>query len=72
MSCAPGYRHRDTGALTAVGNNGYSWSSSVNGINGMNLNFNATGLNPSNSNNRAYGFQVRCLQHLPGCHAFFV
>ena len=62
MSCAPGYRHRDTGALTNVGNNGYSWSSSVSSTNGMNLNFNSSWLNPSNTNNRAYGFQVRCLQ----------
>ncbi|WP_299457633.1 hypothetical protein [uncultured Rikenella sp.] len=58
---APGYRHRDTGALNNVGNNGYSWSSTVSGTNGMNLNFNVTWLNPSNANNRAYGFQLRCL-----------
>ena len=58
----PGYRHRDTGVLTSVGNNGYSWSSTVSSTNGMNLNFNYAGLNPSNANNRAYGFQVRCLQ----------
>ncbi len=58
---APGYRHRDTGALNNVGNNGYSWSSAVSGTNGMNLNFNATWLNPSNANNRGYGLQLRCL-----------
>ncbi len=62
LSCAPGYRHRDTGVLTSVGNNGYSWSSTVSGTNGVNLNFNTSWLNPSNTNNRAYGFQVRCLQ----------
>ena len=64
MSCAPGYRHRDTGALTNVGNNGYSWSSSVSSTNGRNLKFNSPWLNPSNTNNRAFGLQVRCLQHL--------
>ena len=58
---APGDRNRDTGALNNVGNNGYSWASTVSGTNGMNLNFNVTWLNPSNANNRAYGFQLRCL-----------
>ncbi len=62
---SPGYRWYPDGALGGVGNNGYSWSSSVSGTNGMNLDFNATWLNPSNANNRAHGFQVRCLQHLP-------
>lgn len=50
------------GRFQAVGNFGYSWSSSVNGIYGMNLHFSATGLNPSNATNRASGLQVRCLQ----------
>ncbi len=49
-----------------VGNNGYSWSSSVSGVNGVDLNFNAANLNPSNADRRAYGFQVRCLQAFIG------
>ena len=57
-----GYRNVATGALTAVGNNGYSWSSSVSGIRGLFLLFSASGLNPSHPDYRAYGFQVRCLQ----------
>ncbi|MCH5306079.1 MAG: hypothetical protein J1E79_06310 [Rikenella sp.] len=54
-----------------VGNNGYSWSSSVSGTNAYNLNFNNAGLNPQNSNNRANGFQVRCLQAFIGALCFF-
>ncbi len=64
---APGYRDAGSrtggeGDLWYVGYNGYSWSSSVSGSNGVYLYFNATGLNPSNASHRAYGFQVRCLQ----------
>jgi len=66
---ATGYRHRDGGALTAVGTNGYAWSSSSYGgadypHYASNLNFNAGNVNPLNANNRAYGFPVRCVQHL--------
>lgn len=57
-----GYRHRDTGVLTSVGERGYSWSSSVSGTNGLYLHFYATYLNPSSTTNRASGLQVRCLQ----------
>ena len=63
---APGYRDFGRtgyeGVARNVGNNGYSWSSSVSGSNGFYLNFNTTNLNPSNANNRGHGFQVRCLQ----------
>ncbi|WP_297832457.1 hypothetical protein [uncultured Rikenella sp.] len=58
---APGYRHRDTGALWNVGSLGYSWASTVSGANGMTLNFYVAWLYPSNAGNRAYGFQLRCL-----------
>ena len=65
---ATGYRDRTgTGALTAVGTNGYAWSSSTfasGNINAGNLNFNASNVNPLNNNNRSYGFPVRCVQHL--------
>ena len=63
---APGFRDAGNngkfGALVNVGNNGFSWSSSVSGSNGVYLNFNTTNLNPSNVNNRAHGLQVRCLR----------
>ena len=62
----PGFRdsgwNGQNGALMNVGNNGYNWSSAVSGINGLNLGFNATWLSTGNTNNRANGFQVRCLQ----------
>ncbi|WP_297830103.1 hypothetical protein [uncultured Rikenella sp.] len=58
---APGYRRRDTGALSTVGGNGYSWSSAVGGTNGMYLFFSVTYLNPSSATSRAYGYQLRCL-----------
>ncbi len=59
---APGVRGNGEGALWNVGNNGYSWSSTVAGTNARFLNFNSGGLNPQNSNNRANGLQLRCLQ----------
>ena len=58
---APGFRERANGGLNNVGNNGFSYSSSVSGSNGVYLNFNVTNLNPSNANSRAYGLQLRCL-----------
>ena len=67
---APGYRDfgraGDEGEIRNVGNNGMSWSSTVSGTNAFFLNFNTTNLNPSNANNRAHGFQVRCLQAFIG------
>ena len=64
----PGYRNRADGTLYNVGQNGYSWSSSVPaaGSNAYFLNFNNTGVNPQNSNSRANGLQVRCLQAFIG------
>ncbi|WP_294599797.1 hypothetical protein [uncultured Rikenella sp.] len=58
---APGYRHRDTGALVNVGRYGYSWSSAVSGNNGVFLNFGTQHLSTSYSDYRAHGFQLRCL-----------
>ncbi|MDE5944965.1 MAG: hypothetical protein K2G93_05190, partial [Rikenella sp.] len=47
-----------------VGVNGFSWSSSASGSNGYYLDFNYSRIVPNNLNNRANGFQLRCLQHL--------
>ncbi|MDE6499984.1 MAG: hypothetical protein K2K83_04690 [Rikenella sp.] len=47
-----------------VGVNGFSWSSTASGSNGYYLDFNNSRIVPNNLNNRANGFQVRCLQHL--------
>ena len=72
--CRPGYRHANYGTLYNVGNNGYSWSSSVPaGTNAYYLNFNNTVLNPQNTTNRANGLQVRCLQaFVRGRSVFFL
>jgi hypothetical protein len=56
----PGNRNNSNGDVNNEGSNGYYWSASVNGTNGRNLNFNSSAVNPDNSNNRAYGFSVRC------------
>ncbi|WP_298081218.1 hypothetical protein [uncultured Rikenella sp.] len=61
------------GALTNVGNNGYSWSSSFSGTSGVFLNFNTQNLNPSNVNNRGHGLQLRCLSvFIPFAVRFYV
>jgi uncharacterized protein (TIGR02145 family) len=44
-----------------VGSNGNYWSSTVNGTNAKNLNFNSSNAN-LNNNNRADGLSVRCIK----------
>ena len=56
-----GNRNNDDGSLNNVGSNGNYWSSSVDGTNARNLNFNSSNAN-MNSNNRANGNSVRCLK----------
>ena len=56
-----GNRNNSNGSLNNVGSNGNYWSSTVDGINSRNLNFNSTGAN-MNNNNRANGYSVRCLK----------
>ncbi|WP_294599297.1 hypothetical protein [uncultured Rikenella sp.] len=58
---APGFRERANGELVSVGSNGFSYSSSVSGSNGVYLHFVVTYLNPSSAGYRAHGFQLRCL-----------
>ena len=58
---APGFRERADGGLSYVGSHGFSYSSFVNGINGVYLDFYVTYLNPSYASSRAYGLQLRCL-----------
>ncbi len=61
----PGFR--DSGNLTQwgglmyVSTNGYSWASTVNDTDGMNLGLSVTWLVSSCPSGRAYGFQLRCL-----------
>ena len=61
QSPAPGYRHASSGSPVNVGLSGYSWASTVNGADGMRLNFNVAWLYPSTTAGHAYGFQLRCL-----------
>ena len=56
-----GNRNNSNGTLNNVGSNDNYWSSTVNGSNARNLNFNSSNAN-MNSNNRANGFSVRCLK----------
>ena len=61
---ASGYRSRASGALTGVGSNGCSWSSSP--TQGSTyagyLSFSASGVNPQDNYCRANGFPVRCVR----------
>jgi hypothetical protein len=59
-----GNRNNSNGSLNNAGSNGNYWSSSINGTNAYNLNFNASSVNPANNNNRGNGFSVRCLKDL--------
>lgn len=59
-----GNRNNSSAALNNQGSNGNYWSSSPNGANAYNLNFNASSVNPANNNNRANGFSVRCIKDL--------
>ncbi len=66
---AAGYRSNASGALGYVGERGHCWSSSsyaAGNVNAGYLYFNAGNVNPLNNANRANGFSVRCVQHLPG------
>ena len=56
-----GNRNNFDGTVNNEGSNGNYWSSTVNGTNSWNLNFNSGNAN-MNNNNRANGFSVRCLK----------
>jgi uncharacterized protein (TIGR02145 family) len=56
-----GFRSRSDGSLGSVGSSGFYWSSTVSGTNSRYLNFSSsTAL--MLTDNRAYGFSVRCLK----------
>ena len=62
-----GYRERTSGALSAVGTNGYAWSSSPAAAGNTNSSFfwlAANTVRPSQPDGRAYAFPVRCVQYL--------
>ncbi|WP_297831518.1 hypothetical protein [uncultured Rikenella sp.] len=58
---APGFRSNSSGTLYVVGQNGFSYSSSTSNIGGLDLGFSSNYLGPGFSDNRGYGFQLRCL-----------
>jgi uncharacterized protein (TIGR02145 family) len=58
---AAGNRNNSNGSLNNQGSNGNYWSSTPNGSNAYNLNFNSSNVNPGNNNNRSNGFSVRCV-----------
>ncbi|WP_297627276.1 hypothetical protein [uncultured Rikenella sp.] len=47
--------------MWAVGNNGYSWSSTISSIQGMYLALECGMLDPVHASNRGYALQLRCL-----------
>ncbi|WP_294598729.1 hypothetical protein [uncultured Rikenella sp.] len=47
--------------MWGIGHNGYSWSFVTSGIYNLDLHFYSQYLTTSNSDNRAHGFQLRCL-----------
>ena len=59
---APGYRHALYGTLYYVGNNGFSWASSVAGTYTYRLYFDCSAVHPNDYGYHAYGFPLRCLQ----------
>ncbi|WP_300829576.1 hypothetical protein [uncultured Rikenella sp.] len=58
---APGYRACGAGTQSSVGNDGYSWTSTVTDTDGIRLGFSVTWFDSSSTGSRAYGFQLRCL-----------
>jgi uncharacterized protein (TIGR02145 family) len=56
-----GFRHYYNNALNYVGEFGLYWSSTVNGNNSRNLNI-ASSPSKMNTNNRGFGFSVRCIK----------
>ena len=56
-----GFRTRDTGALSAVGSNGYAWSAGYEDASGFRIVFDGTFLASSGST-RAHGFVLRCVR----------
>jgi hypothetical protein len=61
---ASGYRVPTSGAFINTGAAGHYWSFALSGTNACHLGFWSSAVYPTYSNGRAYGFPVRCVQHL--------
>jgi uncharacterized protein (TIGR02145 family) len=60
---AAGYRRLDTGTMKGERENGYSWPSSPSSsTNGQILNYFSAGVFPQSTDQRSFGFSVRCVQ----------
>jgi uncharacterized protein (TIGR02145 family) len=60
-----GYRYRGSGVLNSQGDYARYRASTPNGTDAYNLFFHSTDLSPQSSNNRTYGFPVRCFKNTP-------
>jgi uncharacterized protein (TIGR02145 family) len=58
-----GYRSRVSTSAYDQGSSGYYWSSSPGGTNAHLLYFYSSYVYPQDSNNRAFGFSVRCFKN---------
>jgi len=58
----PGYRRFNTGAIEAIGNNGYYWTSTVFGNMSRYMGLSSASVGIPN-NHRAYGFSIRCIKN---------
>jgi uncharacterized protein (TIGR02145 family) len=58
----PGYRRFNTGAIEAIGNTGYYWTSTVFGNMSRYMGLSSTSVGIPN-NHRAYGFSIRCIKN---------
>ena len=59
---APGYLDRSNGNVKSVGVDGHYWSVSPTGRSAYDLYFYGSSFNMTNSDDRAYGFAVRCIK----------
>jgi uncharacterized protein (TIGR02145 family) len=58
----PGYRRFNTGAIEAIGNTGYYWTSTVFGNISRYMGLSSASVGIPN-NHRAYGFSIRCIKN---------
>ena len=64
---ASGYRSTGSGAFSAVGSRGYSWSvHPATGVGAYFLSLGSNYLNPGSYDNRAYAFPIRCVRAFTG------
>jgi hypothetical protein len=60
---ASGYRSGSNGLLYNQGGGGNYWTTGISGINAIYLYIDSGTVNPSGSNNRSFGFSLRCVKN---------